>query len=55
MNIKKSDKPTQPQQSIASKKSLYSTPALRVFGSVKHLTKGNNGTKADGQSANPRP
>lgn len=41
------ESPTLPPVSARIVKA-YSKPVLRVFGSVKHLTKGGNGSNVDG-------
>ncbi len=40
--------PTPPSQATSGDKAPYATPGLRVFGAVKHLTKGGGGSRTDG-------
>jgi hypothetical protein len=49
------EKIASPKRLDTSAKAPYSSPALRVFGLVKHLTKGNGGSVVDGGSPGNRP
>lgn len=42
-----SKNPAQPSGPAVGGKHPYTKPVLRVFGSVKHLTKGGNGSNID--------
>jgi len=42
------ENPTQPKGPEKAIKSPYAQPVLRVFGSVKQLTKGGGGSRSDG-------
>lgn len=53
MKHKTLDKPPGQRGEEVARKAPYSSPVLRVFGSVKQLTKANNGSWTDGNASNP--
>lgn len=52
MDNSASKNPAQPSGPTVGGKPPYTKPVLRVFGSVKHLTKGGSGSNIDNNGGN---